>query len=126
MRDMVGFTFDGFHCELDMKVRYAPTESERAGHFAKWDIDSADFDSKDGGVYYRTRKKPLEFELPCFYEEITAGERERIVRWLDRERHGRLIFDDRPWCYYDVVPSAPPEIREYPVRVGDETRFSGI
>ena len=65
-------------------------------------------------------------ELPCFYEELTKHERERVIRWLEHGQRGRLIFDDRPFCYYDVVTGAQMEIREYPVRSANGTTYSGI
>ena len=37
---------------------------------------------------------------------------EQIVRWLDRRTSGRLVFDERPDVYYDVVPSAKIEFEE--------------
>lgn len=123
---MSGFTFNGLHCERDLRVKYAPTADERAGFFAKFSVQNEDFDTKDGGIYYDTSLKVLEMDLPCFYEEITRAERERIIRWLERGRRGRLIFDDRPYCYYDVIPGLEMSIREYPVSTTDGTKYSGI
>ena len=46
-------------------MKYAPTEEERAGFFAKFSIQDKSFDTKDGGLYYNTTLKTLEMELPC-------------------------------------------------------------
>lgn len=107
-------------------MKYAPTEEERAGFFAKFSIQDKSFDTKDGGLYYNTTLKTLEMELPCFYEELTKHERERVIRWLEHGQRGRLVFDDRLFCYYDVVTGAQMEIREYPVRSANGTTYSGI
>lgn len=54
---MSWFKFNGKHCEDDMNVRYAPGAEERGGFFAKLNIDSNEYTSRSGGVYYGTRKK---------------------------------------------------------------------
>lgn len=123
---MSGFTFNGYHCEKDMHVKYAPTESERAGFFAQYNMDAAEFTTKDGGMFHGSTLKPLEMKLPCFYEEITITERERIFTWLEHKNHGRLIFDERPFCYYDVVPGDSLDLKEYPVLTADGIRYCGI
>ena len=123
---MSWFTFCGKHCEDDMKVRYAPTAAERGGFFAKLGIASTEYSSRDGGMYHGTTRKPLEFGLPCFYEEISRAEKERILRWLAPGKRGQLVFDDRPYCYYDVVIGAEMKIEEYPASTADGMRYSGI
>lgn len=123
---MSWFTFDGKHCEDDMKVRYAPGAAERGGYFAKLSVDSNEYNSRSGGKYYGTRKKPLEFSLPCFYEEISRAEKEKILRWLAPGKKGKLVLDDRPYCYYDVVVGAEMNIEEYPATTQNGTRYSGI
>lgn len=123
---MSGFTFNGKHSWGDMHIRYAPTEEERAGFFAKFNIQDMDFETKDGGLYYKTTLDKMEMKLPCFYEEITKGEREKILRWLDHTQRGKLVFDDRPYCYYEVSVGAEMELREFPVRTIYGTRYCGI
>lgn len=123
---MSWFKFNGKHCEDDMKVRYAPTAAERGGYFAKLSIDGDEYTSRSGGSYRGTRKKPLEFTLPCFYEEISRAEKEKILRWLAPGKRGQLVLDDRPYCYYDVVIGAEMSIDEYPVVTVNGTRYSGI
>lgn len=123
---MSGFTFNGKHSEQDMHIKYAPTEEERAGFFAKFNIQAMDFETKDGGLYYKTTLDTMEMKLPCFYEEITKSEREKIIRWLDHKQQGKLIFDDRPYCYYDAVVGAEMELQEFPVRTIYGTRYCGI
>lgn len=123
---MAWFTFNGKHCEDDMKVRYAPAAVERGGFYAAAETQSADYTSRDGGMYYGTRKKPIEFALPCFYEEITHAERERITQWVAPGSRGKLVLDDRPYCYYDAVASDAARYEEYPVTTAEGVRYSGI
>lgn len=123
---MSWFEFNGRHCEDDMKVRYAPNAAERGGFFAKLDIQATEYSSRDGGTYHGTRRKPIDFALPCFYEEITRADKEKILRWLAPGAKGMLKLDDRPYCHYDVVIGGDLKIDEYPVTTPDGVRYSGI
>lgn len=40
-----------------------------------------------------------------FFEDITIQKREQIRQWLDQKTSGELIFDDRPFVYYNVRPT---------------------
>ena len=51
---------------------------------------------------------------------------EQIVGWLDRRTSGRLIFDERPLVYYDVVPSGKIEFEDYCYSNGGETLHAGM
>lgn len=120
---MDGFTLNGRHCE-DMKLHYIPNEKTRAGYAAGWDIQSESDSTKDGSVYYSRRQKEKQFDLRCYYEEITEGELRKIERWLDRS--GELVFDALPFCSWMTYPSDMPDITKYPVAVNGEKRWTGI
>ena len=50
-----------------------------------YDIAGIQTDSWDGGYYIGTRVLPREFELDCYFEEITEAQLEQIYRWLRRD-----------------------------------------
>ena len=41
-----------------------------------------------GRYYIGTRVLPREFELDCYFEEITEAQLEQIYRWLRRDTQG--------------------------------------
>lgn len=51
--------------------------------------------------------------------------REGLMRWLHRNSSGRLIFDDKPYVYYDVRPVKRIEIRQYTNTSQAGRRYSG-
>ena len=63
--------------------------------------------------------------MPCYYEDIDKKTMEQIVRWLDRRTSGRLVFDERPDVYYDVVPSAKIEFEDYSYTKYGKTLHAG-
>lgn len=63
--------------------------------------------------------------MPCYYEDIDKKTMEQIVRWLDRRTSGRLVFDERPDVYYDVVPSARIEFEDYSYTKYGKTLHAG-
>ena len=44
--------------------------------------------SREGGYYIGTWVLPREFELDCYFEEITEAQLEQIYRWLKRDTQG--------------------------------------
>lgn len=63
--------------------------------------------------------------MPCYYEDIDKKTMEQIVRWLDRRTSGRLVFDERPDVYYDVVPSAKIEFEDHSYTKYGKTLHAG-
>lgn len=78
-----------------------------------FDTSEVEFDSRDGGYYFGTHIAPRVFELPCFYEDIDNRTKEKLVQWLDPRKSGTLVFDERPYAKYEVVPTKKIEFREY-------------
>lgn len=52
--------------------------------------------------------------LACYMEEVTQTTLEKMLQWVHMESSGRLIFDDRPFVYYDVCPTKKPDGKIYP------------
>ena len=124
-RSVSWFKFNDKLCD-DMKVRYAPGAVERGGTYAKLTVQESENTSRDGGMHFGVRRKPIVFALPCFYEEITRKEKENILRWLKPGARGKLVFDDREYCTYDAVVTGDIQIEEYPASTADGMRYSGI
>lgn len=102
---MLGFTYNGVHCSA-YGVYYIPDASDRWWEEAKYTVRKKAIDWRNGGYLYGSSADIREFTVKCYFEEISIATREKIRRWLGRTTHGKLIFDERPFVYYDVVPSS--------------------
>ena len=96
-----GFTFKGIHSSA-FGVTYIPDESASFEDKADFEVYDEDINWRSGGVYYGYKVKAREFELDCYYEDITRRTYEEMRQWLDVKQTGKLIFDDTPFKYYDV------------------------
>ena len=85
----------------------------------EYETTDTDYESRDGGYFYGNRVKPKEFSLSCYFEDITTEMKEDMIRWLDRRTDGKLIFDRRPWCWYDVRPTKIAQFKEYTAADGN-------
>lgn len=101
---MSGFTYNGVHCSA-YKVDYIPNAEDRWFADPEFDVYSTDVSWKNGGYYYGSSVKVRNMTLKCYFEEITIAEREDIRKWLHRKTSGRLVFDDKPFVYWNVRPA---------------------
>lgn len=101
---MEGFTYNGIHCSA-FNVYYVPDAQDKWFEDAEFEVAKKDVTWRNGGYIYGTYAKIRQFELKCFFEEIDIATREKIRRWLGRKTSGRLIFDERPFVYYNVQPA---------------------
>ena len=84
---MDGFSFHGTHCSA-LGCYYRPSAKSRGDEMENYDIADIQTDCRDGGYYIGTRVLPREFELDCYFEEITEAQLEQIYRWLRRDTQG--------------------------------------
>lgn len=66
----------------------------------------------DGGYWFGTTVKPKEFELECYFEEITHLQMKKIQTLFARGRTGTLVFEERPFLSYTatVTEFGKPEL----------------
>ena len=102
---MNGFTYNGIHCN-QFGVGYVPDAKDRWFEDPEFEVYSKDVDWRDGGYYFGNKVNIREFNLKCYFEEIDIATREKIRRWLGRNTSGRLVFDDKPFVWWDVRPGA--------------------
>lgn len=107
-----GFSFRGTHSSR-FGVYYIPDYSKMFDDRAEVSVYDNDIDWRDGGIYYGKRAKPRVFELDCFYEDLDARTYNQMKQWLDAGSEGRLILDESPWKYYDVVLSKTMTGKKY-------------
>lgn len=101
---MDGFSYRGIHCSR-YNVEFIPDAKARWFQSPGFDVYQDDVSGRDGGYYYGNNVKIRKFTLNCYFEEITRETREEIRNWLDRNTKGRLVFDERPFVYYNVYPT---------------------
>lgn len=126
---MDGFSFNGIHCS-EFGIGYIPSPANRMLDEPQYNQIEKNVTGCAGGYYYGNNVEIREFELECYVESISTETFERILQWIHRDTKGRLIFDDRPYVYYDVVPWKKPQGKIYPTgndnQLGMEsTLFSG-
>lgn len=50
-----------------------------------------------------------------------------MLAWFGRNTKGRLIFDDRPYVFYDVIPSQRIELENYrAIACDNRMKYSGM
>ena len=122
---MNGFSFMGIHSST-FGVYYIPDESSLFDDRSDYEVYDEDVDWHDGGIYYGRKVKPREFSLDCYYEDIPRKTYEKMKQWLSGRHSGRLIFDDKPWKYYDVYITKKPSGKQYSQHEhGMEPLYSG-
>lgn len=109
---MDGFSYNGVHSD-DMKCYFTPGPEDRWFASPEFNVFDETVNWYEGGYYYGNHTRPREIVLECYYEEITRAEREAIRRWLNKDSYGKLVFDERPWCYYEVRPTKVVTGKEY-------------
>ena len=102
---MNGFTYNGIHCSA-YGVYYIPDASDRWYEDPEFENYQKDVTWKNGGYHYGNAVKIRTISIKCYFEEIDIATREKIRKWLKRDTSGQLIFDDKPFVYYNVRPSA--------------------
>ncbi len=70
---MDGFTFAGTHSSA-YGCWYIPDAKDRGGDMEDYEISELLPDNRDGGYYAGVRVKPRDFELDCYFEEITEAQ----------------------------------------------------
>ena len=121
---MLGFTYNGKHSD-ELKINYVPDAAKRGEIMTDYEVLDNERSWFPGGDYYKARVKSKLFELPCYYEDITRKEFENIAKWVACDTKGYLIFDQRPYARYFVVPTKRIEPRDYGFDDGMFSRHSG-
>ena len=67
---MDGFSFHGVHCST-LGCYYRPSAKSRGDEMEDYNISDIQTGSRDGGYYIGTRVLPREFELDCYFEEMS-------------------------------------------------------
>lgn len=117
---MDGFTYNGIHCSA-YDVGYAPKADVRWWDDPSFETEKKEIAWRHGGYWYGTTVNIREIKLECYFEEITMATREKIRKWLGRTTSGKLVFDQRPFVYYNVRPESIVQGNLY----NDRDKYSG-
>jgi hypothetical protein len=119
---MTDFSFRGINI-AEYGFHYAP-------EYKDWDIWSSDYkvfekdaDSQNGSHWYSSKTEAKEFELRCYFEEITEAMLSAGLALFKKDAVGELIFDERPWLAYTARTVERNVIEKYPSSNG---RYSGL
>ena len=119
-----GFTYGGIHCSK-FNITYIPDAKTRWFSSPSFSVYEEEVSRRDGGYYYGNNVKIRKFTLQCYFEEITREMREDLRNWLDRNTKGRLVFDERPYVYYNVRPTDVTTGEIYALLKAEGEVFSG-
>jgi len=99
-----GFTFCGVDIG-DLGIEYAPEiEDTYVYKPSRSNTHEETYDGHNGGYFYGAWKEPKEFKLRCFYEkQIDRGLMAKFYALFKIGKSGRLVFQRRPWIYYNAT-----------------------
>ena len=99
-----GFSFCGVDIAT-LGIEYAPElEDTYVYKPAEAEIHEETFDGHHGGYIYGATFKPKEFNLRVFFEkDIDRGLMARVYNLFKIGKSGRLVFQRRPWCWYNAT-----------------------
>lgn len=100
------FSFDGKSC-TEFGLHYIPDAGDRWYSAPEYETIDEEVTGRSGGYWYGTRVKVQTFNLPCYFEDNSIERLEAVYRWLSRNKEGKLVFEDRPFVYYNVRPILP-------------------
>ena len=104
---MFGFTYNGVHSS-EFGLYYTQSPEDKWFNDPEYNVYSDDVDWKNGGYYYGSSVKSRKFTIQCYFEEIDIATRQRIKQWVKNGTYGTLIFDDKPFVYWNVRPGGIP------------------
>ena len=100
-----GFSFDGIDI-AKLGLEYAPSVKDVYVHrTTASNLNEQKFDARPGSYFYGLNVQPKEFKLRCIFqdEHINEGFLTRVISVFHPGKTGRLIFDTRPWCWYNAT-----------------------
>lgn len=106
-----GFSFCGVDIK-DIGLEYVPElENTYVYSPAEKNVHEETYDGHTGGYYYGAWSQPKEFTLRCLFEDkqIDMGVMANVYELFRVGRVGKLIFNRRPWCYYNARVTSPVE-----------------
>lgn len=125
---MDGFSFCGVHCSR-YGIGFIPSAAKRTQSTPEFKPITMTVAGKAGGYSFGNQVEIREFSLECFFEDITTETYEGILQWLHRDAEGKLVFDDRPYVYYNVRVGKIVEGKTYttshPHKYGKSILYSG-
>ena len=118
------FSFNGHRC-TEFGLHYIPGSRERWLSAPEWSTMEETVTGRPGGYWYGTELGVREFDLPCYFEDVSIERLEAIHRWMHRLAYGKLVFENRPEVYYMVRPSEKNEGEVWWHDIGKTVRTMG-
>lgn len=119
---MPDFSFNGVNISR-YGLYYAPDTPGWHIWEPRYSTISKSVESQHGGQWYDTNVQPKEFDLRCYFENMTETNLAMALGLFPRGMRGPLVFDERNWITYDVRVVKPPSVNKHPAKGGT---YSGI
>lgn len=100
-----GFSFDDVDIAM-LGLEYAPDNANTYVYQpAQYQIHEQKFGGHNGGYYYGLTSNAKDFRLRCIYQDsrIDEGIMTNIHALFRRGKTARLVFKNRPWCWYTAT-----------------------
>lgn len=102
MRDIgIGFSYRGIHID-DLKLTLGNNDGTMHALGNDITFDSETVDGFDGAYPTGSTAKPIEFTINMFCEDLNDMDLQRIAECFKRDSYGPLVFDHRPYKYYNA------------------------
>ena len=106
------FVYNGISSDT-FGLYYVPDAAARFDDDAEYEVSALDMSHHDGGYFFESILKNRQIDLKCYFEEIPDSTLAKIRQWLGRKTSGKLWFEDKPFVYYNVHPSAKLDGEKY-------------
>ena len=109
--DFVGFTFDGIHSSELNVIRTSESNRYTDDLIPSFQDKTVQVGGRDGTYLFGSYYQRKEFPLSIAFDNVSEEDFRRIQNWGADKKIHKLIFDEKPYKYYNVKLSAPPQLK---------------
>lgn len=105
-----GFTFGDYHTSQFHLIRTSDGSRYNDETFAQAKDTTITVPGMDGSLYISSQRQNRVFNLKFAYDGLTEEDIFDIREWFASDKEQKLIFDERPYCYYMGKVTGTPKL----------------
>lgn len=105
-----GFTFGEYHTSQFHLIRTSDGSRYNDETFAQAKDTTITVPGMDGSLYVSSQRQNRVFNLKFAYDGLTEEDIFDIREWFASDKEQKLIFDERPYCYYMGKVTGAPKL----------------
>lgn len=109
--DFVGFTFAGTHSSELNVIRTSDGNRYTEDLLPTFQDKTVQVGGRDGTYLFGSYYQRKEFSISIAFDNVSEEDLNRIKNWGADKKVHQLIFDEKPYKYYNVKLSAPPQLK---------------